>query len=407
MPAIFMTLLFVAPEWVRNLTKERQPDIFWAEYVVYPIVQIIVVLLILLTVVAWLFYLERQTSTRLQAQLPSWRVTPWATLRPIAGSLKFLGKEQGIPESSDKAAYWLAPLIAFVAACLALAVIPWGASWGTIASVNIGFLYVLACTSLSALSVTLACWSELTEQVSVGALRSAAQVIACYLTMGLAAGGTLFFARTLSLTGIVEAQQADRIWYIVFQPLGFLLFVVAAMIASHRATKAFANADEPTAADSRWSLFLLSESLQRIALAATAVSLYFGGWWFPGLNNIRNAMLQTILSILVFAIKTLLLLYGMWWLNRRFQGRRLLENGWQWLLPVAGVNLIATSILYLLALPKTRGGVFEMMRETSGRLLPTGKGLAYFIITGVLLALVFVWLARTRFKSDGQAENAD
>jgi NADH-quinone oxidoreductase subunit H len=407
MPAIFMTLLFVAPEWVRNLTKERQPDIFWAEYVVYPLVQIIVVLLILLTVVAWLFYLERQTSTRLQAQLPSWRVTPWATLRPVASSLKLAGKEQGIPESSDKAAYWLAPLVAFVAACLALAIIPWGAAWGTIASVNIGFLYVLACASLSTLGLTLAGLSEIPEQSTVAALRSSAQVIACYLTMGLAAGGVLLFARTLSMTGIVEAQQADRIWYVVFQPLGFLLFVVAAMIVSHRATKAFANADESTTADSRWSLFLLSESLQRIALATTVVSIYLGGWWFPGLNNIRNAMLQTILSIVIFAVKMLLLLYGMWWLNRRFQGKRLLETGWQWLLPVAGVNLIITAILYLLALPKTRGGVFEMMREASGRLLPTGKGLAYFIITGVLLALLFIWLARTRFKSDEQAENTD
>ena len=407
MPAIFMTLLFVAPEWVRNLTKERQPDIFWAEYVVYPIVQIIVVLLVLLTVVAWLFYLERQISTRLQAQLPSWRITPWATLRPIASSLKLIGKEQGIPESSDQAAYWLAPLIAFVAACLALAIIPWGATWGTIASVNIGFLYVLACASLSALGLTLAGWSEFPEQSTIAALRSAAQTIACYLTMGLAAGGALLFARTLSLTGIVEAQQADRIWYVAFQPLGFLLFVVAATVVSHRATKAFTSADESTAADSRWSLFLLSESLQRIALAATAVSLYLGGWWFPGLNNIRNVMLQTILSIVIFAVKTLLLLYGMWWLNRRLQGKRLLRTGWQWLLPVAGVNLIITAILYLLALPKTRGGVFEMMRETSGRLLPTGKGLAYFIITGVLLALLFVWLARTRLKSDGQVENAE
>jgi len=407
MPAIFMTLLFVAPEWVRNLTKERQPDIFWAEYVVYPLVQIIVVLLILLTVVAWLFYLERQTSTQLQAQLPCGRVTPWATLRPIAGSLKLVGKEQEIPESSDQAAYWLAPLVAFVAACLALAIIPWGASWGTIASVNIGFLYVLACASLSTLGLTLAGLSEIPEQSTVAALRSSAQVIACYLTMGLAAGGVLLFARTLSMTGIVEAQQADRIWYVVFQPLGFLLFVVAAMIVSHRATKAFANADESTTADSRWSLFLLSESFQRISLAATAVSLYLGGWWFPGLNNIRNAMLQTILSIVVFAVKTLIMLYGMWWLNRRFKGKRFLETGWQWLLPVAGINLIVTAILYLLALPKTRGGVFEMMRETSGRLLPTGKGLAYFIITGVLLALLFIWLARTRFKSDEQAENTD
>ncbi len=403
MLTIIMSLLFVAPEWVRKLTKERQPDIFWAEYVVFPIVQIVVVLVVILTLIAWLIYLERRNSKWLQANLTGWRVTPWATLRPAAASIKRLLKADGIPADSDKAIFRLSPLLSFIAAFLALALMPWGATWATIASVNIGFLFIFAFSSLSALGLTLAGWSEESPTAPTAALRSAAQVIVYYLAMGLAASGVLIFSHTLSMTGIVEAQQADHIWYIAFQPLGFLLFVVAAVVVTNH-TATTITADDAEHQDYRWSLFLISEYLQMIVLAATMVTLYLGGWSFPGLSAIKNQVAQTIVSILIFAAKTLLLLYAMRWLKRRLPPHQLLEFGWRWALPAGLTNILITAILYALAMPATRGGVFEMMRETSGRLLPMGRGYAYFIIAGLLLALAFIWLAKRDWKFSNKPE---
>lgn len=393
MPAIFTTLLFIAPEWVRNLTKERQPDIFWAEYILFPVVQILVLVLIIFTLIAWLISVEHKTSQALQTQLVNWRVTPWAALRPASAGMKLLFNADQIPEDSDKAIFRIAPLIAFIAAFLALAVIPWGTTWATIANVNIGLLFILAISSLSAIGLTIAGWSETSESHQVTALGSAAQIIANYLGMGLAASGALIFAHTLSMTGIVEAQQADRIWYIAFQPFGFLLFLIATLAVTSRAVSSIADAEN---SDSRWILFLIIEKLQLIVLAATAVSLYLGGWSFPGVGSIRNQSVQTIVSILIFAAKTLLLLYGLLWLKRRVPIHELADFGWRRMIPAGLLNILLTATFYLLAMPKARGGVFEMMRESSGRLIPTGKGIAYFIITGVLMALAFIWLVRKK-----------
>ena len=393
MPAIFTILLFIAPEWVRNLTKERQPDIFWAEYVLFPIIQILVLAIVIFMLIPWLLAMERKNTTPIQTRFAAGRVTPWAALRPASAGVKHLFSADRIPEGGDKAIFRIAPLIAFIAAFLALAVIPWGTTWATIANINIGLLFILAITSLSAVGLTIAGWSEVSKSDKVTALGSVAQIVAYYIGMGLAAGGVLIFAHTLSMTGIVEAQQADRIWYIAFQPFGFLLFLIATLTVTSCAPSAIPDAENT---DSRWTLFLIIEKLQLIVLAATAVSLYLGGWSFPGVGSIRNQSLQTLVSILIFAAKTLLLLYGLLWLKRKIPFRELEDFGWRRMMMVGLLNILLTATLYLLAMPKARGGVFEWMRESSGRLISTGKGIAYFIITGVLLSAVFIWLARKK-----------
>src|SRR5262249_19045941 len=114
MQARLLTLLFVAPEWVRNLTKERQPDVYWAEYVVFPLIQILVVLIVVFTVIAWMVYLERKVSVFLQTRLATLRVTPWALLQPASAGLKLLFNDAHTPEGADKAVFRLAPLIPFV-----------------------------------------------------------------------------------------------------------------------------------------------------------------------------------------------------------------------------------------------------------------------------------------------------
>src|SRR5262249_56198584 len=143
MQLLLTGLLFVAPDWVLSITRERKPNVFWAEYIVWPAIQILIVLFIVLTLVAYLVYLERKVSAFMQARLGPMRVGPWGLLQPAADGLKLLLKEDIIPLKADKAVFIIAPIVSVVAALVVLAVIPWGASWSTIANVTIGLLLIL------------------------------------------------------------------------------------------------------------------------------------------------------------------------------------------------------------------------------------------------------------------------
>src|SRR5690348_17143917 len=229
MLATLISLLFVAPNWVRSITNEKQPNVFWSEYVVWPLIQILLVLFIVLTIVAYLVYLERKVSAFMQARLGPMRVGPWGLLQPAADGLKLLLKEDIIPIKADKIVFAIAPIIAVVASLVVLAVVPWGPAWATIANVNIGLLFILAVSSVGVLGLVLSGWSSNSKYSLLGALRSSAQMVSYEVGLGISIIGALMFARTLSLNGIIEAQQTDGVWYVLFQPVGFLVYIVSAL----------------------------------------------------------------------------------------------------------------------------------------------------------------------------------
>lgn len=408
MPDIIAML--VAPEFIRKLTGETPPNIFWAEYIVWPIIQILIVLFIVLTVVAYLVYLERKVSAFMQARLGPMRVGPWGLLQPAADGLKLLLKEDIIPMQADKTVFSIAPIISVASALVVLAVIPWGAAWATIANVNIGLLFVLAVSSVSVLGLVLAGWSSNSKYALLGALRSSAQMVSYEIGMGLSIIGALMFARTLSLSGIVEAQQADGIWYVFFQPIGFLVFLISALGETNRAPFDLPEAESELVAGYhteysgfRWALFFMAEYTAMIVTSAVAVTLFLGGWHFPGLSSLRTATFlgswaQTafvLVSVLIFAAKIFLIIYTyMWfrWTWPRYRYDQLMELGWKWMIPAGLANIVITAILYVLALPEARGGVFGFMRTQADRLVPTGAGKIYFIVTGVLVTIPLVWV---------------
>ena len=406
-----MTLLLVAPDWVLKLMHEQRPNnVFWSEYIIWPAIQIVVVLFIVLTLIAYLVYLERKVSAFIQARLGPMRVGPWGLLQPLADGIKLLLKEDIIPIKADRAVFMIAPIVSVVAALVVLAVIPWGAAWATIANVNIGLLFILAVSSVGVLGLVLAGWSSNSKYSLLGALRSSAQMVSYEIGMGLSIIGALMFARTLSMSGIVDAQKADGMWYVFFQPLGFLVYLVSALGETNRAPFDLPEAESELVAGYhteysgfRWALFFMAEYSGMIVTSAVAVTVFLGGWMLPGvtgtslfgLGPISSPTLHTFASIIVFAAKIFVLIYAyMWfrWTWPRYRYDQLMELGWKWMIPAGLANIVLTGVWYVLALPKSQGGLLELMRGGPGaRLAPTGKGIIYFIVTGSVVTIPIVW----------------
>ena len=409
MQAILAILLLVAPDWVVSLTRERRPNTFWAEYILWPVIQILVVLFIVLTLVAYLVYLERKVSAFMQARLGPMRVGPWGLLQPLADGIKLLLKEDIIPIKADRAVFIIAPIVSVVAALVVLAVVPWGATWATIANVNIGLLFILAVSSVGVLGLVLAGWGSNSKYSLLGALRSSAQMVSYEIGMGLSIIGALMFAKTLSMSGIIEAQRADGMWYILFQPLGFLVYAISALGETNRAPFDLPEAESELVAGYhteysgfRWALFFMAEYSGMIVTSAVAVTVFLGGWMLPGVTGtslfgigpISNPSLHTFLSIIVFAGKIMLLIYAyMWfrWTWPRYRYDQLMELGWKWMIPAGLANIVLTGIWYVLALPKAQGGLLGFMREVNKRLVPTGWGMVYFIGTAFIVTIPIVW----------------
>src|SRR6185295_15442548 len=203
-------------------------------YFVWPLIQIGIVVTLVALWVAYATYLERKISAFMQARLGPMRVGPWGLLQPIADGIKLLTKEDFVPENADRWIFFVAPYIAVVAAFIVMAVVPFGPDWAVITDVNIGVLFVLAVSSVGVLALILAGWSSNSKYALMGALRSSAQMVSYEVSMGMAIIGALMFARTLSLSGIVNAQASNSIWFLFYQPIGFMIFLVSGIAENNR-----------------------------------------------------------------------------------------------------------------------------------------------------------------------------
>jgi NADH-quinone oxidoreductase subunit H len=371
-------------------------------HVVWPFIQIGLIVTLVAVWVAYATYLERKISAFMQARLGPMRVGPWGLLQPIADGIKLLCKEDFIPEKADRWIFFFAPYIAVASSFIVLAVIPFAPDWGVVTDVNIGLLFVLGVSSVGVLALILAGWSSNSKYALLGGLRSSAQMVSYEVAMGLSLIGGLMFARTLSLSGIVYAQASDTIWFLFYQPLGFLIFLISGIAENNRAPFDLPEAESELVAGFhteysgfRWSLFFMAEYAAMVVVSAVAVTMYLGGWYFPFLyrleaNGYHN--LYVIVSLLVFIIKLLFVLYLYFWLRwtlPRFRYDQLMDIGWKWLIPSALINigLTAFAIFLIQALDGWRG--FKTIESLSDglNLTATGKGLMIFFGgAGVLIA---------------------
>ena len=310
---------------------------------------------------------ERRISAFMQDRLGPNRVGPKGILQPIADGIKFLMKEDIIPTAAVKPIYILAPAMLIIPALMTFAVIPFGQTitlFGKqialqVADVNIGILYIFALTSVGVYGLVLAGWSSNSKYPLLGGLRSSAQLISYELAMGLAAVSVIMMAGSLELNDIVAAQQGKLFsWNICRQPLAFLIFLIAVYAETNRLPFDMTEAEQELVggyhteySSMKFSMFFMAEYANMITAAALTVTLFFGGWDIPLVNEVSLGFFGGILSVMAFAVKTAFFLFLFIWVRwtfPRFRYDQLMRLGWKVLLPLALLNIIITGAIMVL-----------------------------------------------------------
>lgn len=357
------------------------------------IIKCVVVALAVTTGFAYLTWFERRVLARLQNRVGPNRAGPAGLLQPIADAIKLFFKEDFTPADADKRVYLLAPAMAMVPAIIIWAVIPLGcwniagsyaacfaansgenfSNFFQVADTNVGVLYILAVTSIGVYGITLAGWASNNKYSMLGGIRSAAQLISYELALGLAVLGAVMWSGTFSMREIVLLQGG--LWAILPQFLGWVVFMITATAEVVRAPFDLVEAEQELAGgynveygSMKFALFFMAEYIKLIAVSAIAVTLFFGGWRFPGLFTLGTMIEASagtgmatfvvgILSVLSFLGKVAVFLFMSVWTRAswpRFRYDRLMELGWKWLLPLGLINVIATALVVVVIPGDTR-----------------------------------------------------
>ena len=311
---------------------------------------------VLLTAFAYLTFAERKIAALMQVRKGPNRVGPWGLLQPAADGIKLIFKEEVMPAGADKVLFFLAPILTMIPAIVIVAVIPLGPDvelFGRtvrlgITDLNVGLLYILAIASVAVYGIVLAGWSSANKYALLGGLRASAQMISYEIALGLSIIGPIMLAGTLSLQGIVQAQQSST-WYVLWQPLGAMIFLIAGLAELNRAPFDMPEAEQELTAGyfteysgMKFSLFFMGEYIKMVAVSAIATTLFFGGYLGPFVDKLPW------LGILYFAIKTAGFLFLMIWIRLtlpRLRYDQLMAFGWKVLLPLALFNVVITAVV--------------------------------------------------------------
>jgi NADH-quinone oxidoreductase subunit H len=344
--------------------------------IVADVVKSAIVIFALLTAFAYMTLIERRVVAKMQGRLGPNRTGPSGFFQPVADALKMAFKEQIVPSQAKKLIYLIAPIISVVVALSAFAVIPIGNSWvdgkpsvwdPIIGDINVGLLWILSISSLAVYGIVLGGWASGNRYSLLGSLRSAAQMVSYETSLGLALSGTLMWAGTLSMVGIVHQQLAQGIWFIAAQPLGFVIYLIAGVAEVNRAPFDLPEAEQELTAGYlteysglRWSLYQMAEYINMITVSAVASTLFLGGWSFFGFGLERIPGI----SILIFLVKVACFMFLFIWLRAtlpRIRYDRLMRLGWQVLLPLAVLNVVITAIVVALGWPWWVSGIIGLI----------------------------------------------
>jgi NADH-quinone oxidoreductase subunit H len=304
-----------------------------------------------------LVWMERKIIARMQDRYGPNRVGPFGLLQTVADAVKLLSKEDIVPARVDKIIWALSPIVVLAAALMAWAVIPW--SPGVVpANLNVGVLFLLSMGSLPVIGVVMAGWGSNNKYALLGGMRSAAQLVSYEIPGVLAALVPVMLAGTMSLSGIVEAQEAPtRLggipnWWFIFTPwgfLGFVVFLISGIAETNRTPFDLIEAESELAAGfhteysgMRFALFFLAEYANVFAVSAIGATLFLGGWAGP-IPFVPSAGP----GIVYFLGKTFFLVFVFMWVRStlpRLRYDQLMNFAWKRLLPLGLVNIGITAV---------------------------------------------------------------
>jgi len=322
---------------------------------------------ILLGGMAYMTLFERKVLAGMQDRMGPMRTGPRGLLQPLADGVKLLAKEDLIPGAADRKVFFFAPLVIFVTAIVGVAVIPFGPVISIrgnelnlfVTDLNVGALFVLAFSSIGVYGIILGAWASANRFSLLGGLRAAAQVISYEIVLGLSLVGIFILAGSLSLRDIVAAQQTDldifglqiSNWYILSQPVAFIIFMIAAVAETNRAPFDLPEAESELVSGFhteysafRFSFYFLGEYIAMIVISLFASTLFLGGTGGPGSEEYWG------LGIVWLLVKTIAFLFFYVWLRAtlpRFRYDQLMGIAWKVLLPAVLVNVMLTALFRL------------------------------------------------------------
>jgi NADH-quinone oxidoreductase subunit H len=296
-----------------------------------------------LTLSALLIWMERRLLGLWQERFGPNRVGPFGILQSLADMIKIFSKEDWIPPFADKPIFVLAPTIVILTTLLSFAVVPFSPGL-VVTDLNIALLFFLAMSSLAAYGIVLGGWASNSKFALLGGMRAAAQLLSYEIFMGLSLMGVVMLAGSFNLGDIVDAQQ--RLWFVIPQGLGFVIFLIAGLAETHRAPFDMPEAEAELVAGyhaeysgMKFGMFFVGEYAGVTLISAMIVVLFFGGWHGPWLPPLVWFGLKTLFFIvLIFLIRATL---------PRLRFDQFLSLGWKVLLPIALVNVLVTGAVVL------------------------------------------------------------
>jgi len=324
------------------------------------------VFVVSLGMAAYMTWGERKLAAILQDRVGPDRAGPLGLLQPIADGVKMFMKEEMLPAKSNRFLFILGPCLFMVTACMTGAVIPWGSGITIdgvlypmqITDINIGLLYLLGVVSIGVYGIMIGGWASNNKYSLLGALRASSQMISYEVAMGLALIALVMMTGTLSL-GEISRQQDAGFANVVYQPLGFLIFIICAFAETNRAPFDLPECESELVggyhteySSMKLGLFLFAEYINMFISSAVMATLYWGGYNFPfqhelGLEGNTLAILQTVA---LFAKIIIFIFIFMWvrWTLPRFRYDQLMHLGWRVLLPLSLANIFITGIVMYL-----------------------------------------------------------
>jgi NADH-quinone oxidoreductase subunit H len=353
----------------------------------WTLILIVAVFAVVMGTVAYLTFGERKVSAWVQDRLGPNRVGPWGLLQPIADGLKFFFKEDIVPSHVDKVFYFLAPGVGVATAMLAFSIVPFGPSApppGPVAvtadrpldlaeqqhqadmeayrgqrtfaiapGLDIGILFAMAIGSLVVYGIILGGWSSNSKYSLLGSLRSSAQIISYEIPLGMSVLGVFLFVGSVNLERILD-YQVHHGWFILYQPLAFLLFMVSVFAECNRLPFDLPEAEQELVGgyhteygSMKLGLMLMVDYIHMITTSFFMAILFFGGWHFPGLDGIGGTA-GVVVKFVVLGAKVfffLMLYYLVRWTIPRFKFDQLMGLAWQVMIPLAIVNLVCVMVV--------------------------------------------------------------